>query len=101
MISKNQIKHIKALHLKKFRDEQECFIAEGKKLVDEIVLHRAELVNEIFATSDYYKKNKTAFEKKDIAFYEVGEEELARISMQNNPNQVLAVCSYFKDEKSS
>jgi TrmH family RNA methyltransferase len=100
MISKNQIKHIKALHLKKFRDEQECFIAEGVKVVDEIVLHRPELINEVFATSEYYKRNKTAFEKKDIVFYEISEEELGRISMQNNPNQALAVCSYFEEEKS-
>lgn len=33
MISKNKIKQIKALELKKFRNEEKLFVAEGNKLV--------------------------------------------------------------------
>ena len=36
MLSKNDIKNIKSLELKKFRDEKGLFIAEGHKLVGEL-----------------------------------------------------------------
>ena len=37
MISKNRIKQIHSLGLKKFRDEQRLFVAEGPKVVDELL----------------------------------------------------------------
>ena len=37
MISNNEIKKIKALQQKKFRDEEGLFIVEGEKMVQEAV----------------------------------------------------------------
>jgi tRNA G18 (ribose-2'-O)-methylase SpoU len=37
MISKNETKYIQSLYHKKVRDEAELFIAEGVKLVDELL----------------------------------------------------------------
>ena len=37
MLSKNDIKNIKSLELKKFRDEKRLFVAEGHKLVGELL----------------------------------------------------------------
>ncbi len=37
MLSKNDIKNIKSLEQKKFRDEKRLFVAEGHKLVDELL----------------------------------------------------------------
>src|SRR5437899_2929946 len=100
MISKNQIKHINSLHLKKFRDENHCFIAEGVKIVDEMVLHKGGIIKEIFATEEYLKKHKVSLEKNKISYCLVSEDELKKISTQNNPNQVLAICNFFDEEKS-
>lgn len=37
MLSKNKIKYIRSLEIKKFRDESGCFLAEGNKLVRDIL----------------------------------------------------------------
>ena len=37
MISKNQIKFVCSLQLKKNRDFNNCFVVEGEKIVDEII----------------------------------------------------------------
>jgi TrmH family RNA methyltransferase len=37
MITKNQVKYIQSLGQKKSRDEENCFIAEGPKLVNELL----------------------------------------------------------------
>ena len=39
MLNKNQIKFIKSLSLKKYRDESGCFLAEGNKLVADLLSH--------------------------------------------------------------
>ncbi|MES2131975.1 MAG: 50S ribosomal L9 C-terminal domain-containing protein, partial [Bacteroidota bacterium] len=67
MISKNQIKYIQALHLKKNRDSQGLFIVEGIKSVSEFVSDDAVIVKDIFATSDYLKQYQAVLEKKNIA----------------------------------
>ena len=49
MISKNQIKFIRSLKLKKNRDAYNCFIVEGEKIVEEILQSDFVLI-EIFTT---------------------------------------------------
>ena len=50
MISKNQIKHIRSLEHKKFRDQYGVFVAEGPKVVNDLKGH-FELV-ELFEGED-------------------------------------------------
>ncbi len=91
MISKNQIKYIQALHLKKNRDSQGLFIVEGVKLVTEFLADEGITVKQVYAVSDYLKKHHALLEKRNVAFTEVDVEELKKISLQSTPNQVLAV----------
>lgn len=39
MLSKNKIKYIRSLELKKYRKEEQVFIAEGHKLVGDLLGH--------------------------------------------------------------
>ena len=39
MLSKNKQKYIRSLSQKKYRDEENAFIAEGPKLVEELMAH--------------------------------------------------------------
>lgn len=94
MISKNQIKEVKALHLKKFRDEQHRFVAEGVKIVAEIIQSNPILINELFATQSFIDRHSSSFGH-NMNVNVVSESELERISALNTPNQVLAVCNYF------
>ena len=52
-ISKNQFKLISSLSQKKYRTKHKLFIAEGVKVVDEI-LSSSFQVHSLFCTNDYY-----------------------------------------------
>ena len=95
MISKNKIKYIRSLELKKNRNTEGKFVAEGFKVVDDLLaLQPADL---IVATGEWLKGKHLAAQTEVI---EVTEEELKKVSVLQHPQQVLAVfkqdagCSY-------
>ena len=71
-ISNNEIKKVKALSQKKFRDESGLFIVEGEKMVDEAV-------RSSFTVEKVYEA--------DV----IGEDTMARISSLSSPSPVLAI----------
>ena len=86
MISKNKIKYIRSLELKKNRNKEGVFVAEGHKVVgDLLALQPAQL---IVATTDWLQGKNIAPET-EVA--EVTEEELRKVSFLMHPQQVLAV----------
>lgn len=84
MITKNQIKFIKSLSLKKNRQKEQLFIAEGEKIVAELLNSNFEF-HEIFATNEWILKNT------DIRAIKVYNSELDRISNLKSANNVLAI----------
>src|SRR6218665_248116 len=88
MLSKKQIKFVNALKQKKYREEQGLFIAEGAKIVPEL-LASAIKVKQVFATSGFLRANQIPAH---VERYEIGESELERISALTKANEVLAVC---------
>ncbi len=88
MISKKMISDIRALHLDKHRKEQQLFIAEGEKVVREL-LNSEINVKMLFATGQ--------FDVSEIAiqpqteFHEITEAELQKISLLHTPNKVIAI----------
>ena len=91
MISKNRIKHIQSLHLKKNRDKEAVFIIEGIKLVSEFLMDETVEMLELYATIDFLEKNAGLLANKGIEITEISEEELKKISLQTTPNKVLAI----------
>ena len=86
MISKNKIKYIRSLELKKNRNKEGKFVAEGHKVVDDLlVLQPADL---IVATGEWLKGKLFPAQTEVI---EVTEEELKKVSFLQHPQQVLAV----------
>ncbi len=88
MLSKNQIKFVTSLKQKKFREEHQLFIAEGVKMVKELLQSTIQ-VKQIYATSEFLRTTKI---DSDIERFEIKENELERISALYTPNEVLAVC---------
>ena len=86
-LSKNRIKYIHSLELKKIRKQEKVFLAEGHKLVEEL-LGRFKC-RFLVATSEWLTQNNPSVYVEEI--YEVSEEELAKASLQKSPQQVLAV----------
>ena len=86
MISKNKIKYIRSLELKKNRNKEGKFVAEGFKVVDDLLaLQPADL---IVATGEWLRGKNFGAETEGI---EVTDEELKKVSFLQHPQQVLAV----------
>ncbi len=82
MISKNQVKLIRQLEQKKYRQREGLFVAEGPKVVGDLM--RRWQPATVFATDDYTPP--TAMEVQRVTA-----DELRRISLLQHPQQVLAL----------
>ena len=71
-ISKNELRQVRSLLQKKYRDESGLFIVEGEKMVSEALASGFEVLS-------VYRKD------------EIGEEAMARLSALSSPSPVLAV----------
>ena len=98
MISKNQISFIQSLHLKKYRDKHQLFIAEGIKTVMELLNTMPQVINELYAENDFIQQNMVLLKNTAISTIEVSETELKKISLQSTPNKVLAICNFIKNK---
>lgn len=85
MISKNELKYIQSLCHKKFRDEHKCFIAEGPKLVNELI-DEGMTFEKIYALSEYVPSKLI-----NVPIQEISEIELKKMSNLNTPNLVFAI----------
>ena len=92
MISKNRLKYVRSLAMKKYRKAEGVFVAEGHKLVGDLL--------DVFeckylaATSEWLSANAAWVERQrrsGVEVDEVTDEELKRASFQETPQQVLAV----------
>jgi TrmH family RNA methyltransferase len=95
MLSKNDIKNIKSLELKKFRDEKKLFVAEGHKLVGELLgVFRCVL---LVATNEWLAGHgRIPADRVET----VSADELKRASLLRSPQDVLAVFC-IPDDKSA
>lgn len=86
MLSKAKIKWIHSLEIKKFRQESGLFLAEGHKLVGELLpLMRCRF---LAATSSWLQRNPRVPAAEVL---ELEPDELRRASIQQHPQEVLAV----------
>ena len=97
MLSKSKVKYIQSLGQKKFRDEAGLFIAEGPKIVSELISICPAQVKEVFALEDWLNEHASLLTgcRTEI----ISTEELEKISHLKTPNTVLALVSFFGDEQ--
>lgn len=89
MLVKSKLKYIQSLGQKKPRDEAGAFIAEGPKLVKELLESAPDAIEEIYALKEWIEENKKLLTKNTVV--EISDQELERISQLSTPNKVLAV----------
>lgn len=89
MLSKARIKRIQSLSLKKQRGELKLFVVEGKKQVAELFTSPYEL--ECLVATPEWLYEHAAKIKPGTEVIEVTEEELRKASLQQAPQEVLAV----------
>jgi RNA methyltransferase, TrmH family len=92
MLSKNNIKWIRSLHFKKFREIYQRFIAEGTKLSLELI-NSAMHVEMIIATKQWLDVNKIDLLNLKVIpeIIEATIEEIGKISALHSPSPVLVV----------
>lgn len=93
MLSKNQVKYLHSLRLGKFRELNRVFIAEGIKLVEDLMISNFR-IRIIYATPAWTAEHQRIIAGQDFVIQEITEEELGKISNLVTPNEVLAVVSY-------
>lgn len=86
MLSKNKIKYIHSLELKKTRKEEQVFLAEGPKLTGDLL---GRFPCRFLAATSSWLQAHPDIQANEIA--EVSQEELSRASLLKTPQQVLAV----------
>ena len=90
-LSQNIIKSLKALHLKKFRQKYNNFIAEGDKIVCELLEQSTYSVEQVYAVPEWLEKHAGLLQKSGVSFQEINDKTLRLISQLKNPNKVLAI----------
>src|SRR6185295_5814093 len=94
MVSRSQLKYIQSLGQKKYRDDAGVFVAEGPKLVKELIQSKNVELTEIFALNEWVGDNKDLL--KSVNVTPIDEKELERISQLKTPNKVLAIVKKFE-----
>ncbi len=85
MISKNQIKFIRQLEMKKYRNRERLFVAEGPKVVGDLL--RKYGAKAIYATEEWSPSADVSLSLVEW----ITDDELHRISFLQHPQQVLAL----------
>ena len=92
MISKNKVKYIRSLEIKKFRKVDQVFVAEGHKLVGDLLgAFECTYLAATAAWLEQYASILSGNSFRHTEVDEVTEKELKRLSFQETPQQVLAV----------
>lgn len=96
MLSKTTIKYIQNLSRKKLRDEEKLFIAEGPKLVEELIGSIPGQLHALYAAKEWLDQNgKLIRTIHSDLIHEISAAELERISSLSTPNLVLALFKQF------
>jgi TrmH family RNA methyltransferase len=93
MITKNQVKYIQSLGQKKWRDSEQVFIAEGPKLVNELLIASNCKIIQLYALKEWIDQIDPGVEVTAVTT-----DELQKISQLSTPNQVLAIAEKIKWE---
>jgi RNA methyltransferase, TrmH family len=92
MLSKSQVKYIQSLHHKKFRDEEGVFIAEGNKVVLELLQSGQFVCEQLLGEQEWLHDNEISIRKHFAgALQDVKDFELQKVSALSTASQVLAV----------
>ena len=92
MLSKTHTKYIQSLQHKKFRDEHSVFLAEGPKVVMDLLNSRKFVCKELFALNTWIEEHRKQLSLlHDTVITDVEDFELQKISALSTANAVLAV----------
>jgi RNA methyltransferase, TrmH family len=89
MLTKNQVKYIQSLSQKKLRDQELVFVAEGPRIIGELLTMSKVQPLGIYGTAAWWQSYPQM--KDEEVAHEITEVELDRISFLSTPNMVLGI----------
>src|SRR5215471_1089135 len=89
MLIKSKAKYIQSLSQKKQRDADGVFVAEGPKIINELLGSPNIRLQQLFATEDWISQHADA----GLPVTGISQTELERISFLQTPNQVTGIFS--------
>jgi TrmH family RNA methyltransferase len=91
MMVKSKVKYIQSLSQKKQRDDDGLFVAEGPKIINELLGSNLVQLQELFALKEWIESSNhnPGFDPSNAE--EIDESVLSRISFLSTPNQVLGI----------
>ena len=97
MLSKTYTKYIQSLHHKKVRDTEHVFIAEGSKVVMELLKSAIFSCEKVLGLQDWLQENENSIRKYYAGPLQVIDNfDLQKISSLSSPTQVLGVFKKLK-----
>ncbi|HSU27509.1 MAG TPA: RNA methyltransferase [Chitinophagaceae bacterium] len=93
MLVKTKVKYIQTLGQKKYREESGQFIAEGPRLIQDLLDANPDHIAEIFALGSWIKMNEHL--PANLTITPITEIELEKISQLTTPHEVLAIVNQF------
>jgi TrmH family RNA methyltransferase len=90
MLSNAQIKLIRSLEQKKYRNINSLYIAEGEKIVAEILQGNYNF-DKVYVTEEWLNNHYDLYQQKQELITVISPKELEKISLLKTPNQALAL----------
>lgn len=97
MLSKSKIKYIQTLGQKKFREEEGVFIAEGPKIVTELLAEKQANIIAVYALEEWVAEHTKLVGSTEIIT--ITAIELEKISQLKTPNTVVAIVQQFSTDE--
>src|SRR5215216_2159684 len=94
MLSKNEIKDIQSLRHKKLREETQLFVAEGPKIVGELLTIVPHQFKKLYALEEWVNEHRKLVTQTEYEI--ISETELERVSQLQTPNQAIAILHQFE-----
>jgi TrmH family RNA methyltransferase len=98
VLSRNQIKEIRLLKQKKFRQKYDKFVVEGHKTSIEFIKSGTYKIENIFALESWSNRNSEITGNRSDLLHIISEKEMSRISLLTTPSDVLLVCKKRETE---
>jgi TrmH family RNA methyltransferase len=89
MLSKNEVKYIRSLRLKKGRTDSGCFQAEGPRLVHHLLQYHTEDLQQLYVTEAYQFPDGLVVDEKKLSV--ISSRELETITSLQQPQEIFAI----------
>ena len=95
MLSKNEIKNLRALHQKKFRDQERKILVEGERIIQDLVDRNAEKVKRIFLAKNF---NANSLDLSDFDTTILDNDTIQQLAASKSPQGIVALIDCPEEE---